>query len=91
MTKKERRALQDFMNQESELTKERDRIFKELQDMSRAAGMVVYCCAESNAKQLTELGDKRANWLYENYLRACAQLDLLMNYGSMLAELNFWK
>lgn len=91
MTKKERRALQDFMSQCQELNKEHDRIFKELQDMSKDAGMVVYCSAESNAKQLTELGITRAKWLYENYIKIGAQLDLLTNYGSMLAELNFWK
>lgn len=91
MRQKERKALQDFMNQHQDFSREQDRIFKELQDMSRAADMVVYCSAESNAKQLYELGITRAKGMYERYMVLGAKLDLLNDYGAMLADLNFWR
>lgn len=91
MKQTERKALQDFMNKYGELRKEQDRIFKELQEENRKVNGNAWCCAKTNYEELKELGIKWAESYYEEYVKLTGKLDLISEYGSMLAELNFWK
>lgn len=91
MTKNERKALQDFMNKMDTIRAEQGRIFKELQAENRKVTGNAWCCAESNMEDLVNAGVKWAKGRYQRYVELNAQMDLLNEYGSMLAELNFWK
>lgn len=91
MTKKERKALQKFMNKFTELEEEKDRIFKELQEENKKVNGNAWCSAKTNMEELKKAGVKWAEAHYEKYLYYCAQQDLIGEYGQMLAELKFWK
>lgn len=91
MTKTERTAMQNFMNKYEEIRKEQDRIFNELQIENKSVNGNAWCCAETNAEELYKAGFKWAKGSYQRYVELRGQMDLLMQYGNMLAELNFWK
>ena len=91
MRKEERKALQGFMNRYEELNKERDRYFKELQEENKKVTGTAWCCAKSNMEDLKKAGVTWAESHYERYVQLGAKIDLLGEYGSMLAELGFWK
>jgi len=91
MRKNERKALQEFMNKIHDIDDERDYAFHRLQEMSRENGMPVYCDAKTNWKQLIEADVPMANYYYKHYLQASAKYDLIEEYGSMLANIDFWK
>lgn len=88
MTKKEREALQGFMNKIGGLKKERDRIFEELQISNNNNNGRAWCSAEMNAK---ELGNEWAEDMLRKYNDIGAQIELLQEYGTMLASIDFWK
>ena len=91
MTQTERNAMQNFMNKYTEIRQEKDRIFEELQVQNKSTNGNAWCSAEINAKELYEAGQKWAKGRYMRYVELTGQERLLNEYGSMLAELNFWK
>lgn len=92
MTKKERDALQKFINRTTEIDKRAHEIFQSLQDMCRQHGKTAWCSASENRKELQDTGDAfRADLLYEEYLKLDGARKLIGDLGSTLAKLNFWK
>lgn len=99
MRKTEKETLQAFMNRFTELNNEEMKHFKALQSLSRENGLTVYCSAVSNFEQLYELAIETGNTslkrdaltLYAAYENVCGKQELLNNYGSMLANIDFWK
>lgn len=90
MTKKERKAFQEFMNQYTELEREANKAFSDLQELNRNEGTGhVWCCAETNYTDLLSCG-KDYGYKFKKYVEAEAKKDLLTRYGQMLADLGFW-
>ena len=90
MTKRERKALQEFMNKTCRYDADSDKVFKELQDLNQRMGTGHrWCSAEMNYKDLLSCGHDYG-YLFKMYVALNAKKDLLKEYGSMLAELNFW-
>lgn len=91
MTKKEHKALQEHFNRMSEFREQADRAFKRLQDLNGEEGTGTrWCCAETNYKDLLSVG-KDYTYIYNDYVEACAKDMLLMELGSTMANLDFWK
>ena len=67
MTRKERAAVQGFINKLSELDK-----------IAEASG-------------IESLEYRRAEVVYERFIKASAQMDLIRAFGGELAEIGFWK
>ena len=83
--------MQEHLNKMTELMEESDKAFKRLQDLNGSEGTGTrWCCAKTNALDLLGCG-KDYMHIYDDYVKANAKLDLLREFGSTLAELNFWK
>ena len=92
MRKDEREALQKFMNRFGTIREEKDKIFHDLQDLCRKNGKTIWCSAEDNMQELQDTPDaERATDLYNRYWFYEGQYDLIGDYGTMLAEMDFWK
>lgn len=96
MTAKERNLIQSTINKLTALDAERDRIFKELQQMNADHGDGhKWCSVDANLEGISTHGGKdqqsRALWLYRRYFEAEAKKDLLRELGQGLADLGFWK
>ena len=91
MTKREHKALQEHFNRMGEFRDKADKAFKKLQDLNGTEGTGTrWCSAEHNYKDLLSVG-KDYTYIYNEYVKATANDFLLMELGSTLAELNFWK
>ena len=88
MTKMERTELQTMANQLTDLFANKDDCFKKLQELSREAGLTVYCSALSNAKQVNT---GRAWDLYTKYCEVCGAIDLHSDWMRTLSEVGFCK
>ena len=93
MTKTERKALQDFMNKIQTVNDEKDYYFKKLQKLCFENGLQPCCCAKTNRDILLKAGvnDDYTNYLYDHYMELNGKRNLLDEYGTMLAQLNFWE
>lgn len=98
MTTKERAAVQGFINKMTELDKIRMETLETLKDMNAAHGDGHRWCswdaclegiAKHNDRQSIEY--RRAAHVYEEYIAAQAQLDLISSFGGELANIGFWK
>lgn len=91
MTKKEREAIQDLINELSQLRDTADKAFNRLQDLNKTEGTGHrWCCAQTNAIDLLKCG-KDYMYLYDKYVEAEAKSDMLTRLGSKMADLGFWK
>lgn len=97
MTTKERQTIQNFFNRMSEFDKEQDEMLKNLMDLNETYGDGSrWCSWKHNLDMIREncedeLIVARAETMYRRFLEASAKEDLLMELGSELAELGFWK
>lgn len=96
MTAKERKLIQTTINKLTDLDAEKDRLFKELQDLNAKCGDGHrWCSVDANFEGVRANGNKdqqsRALWLYRRYFEAEAKKDLLRELGQGLANLGFWK
>lgn len=91
MRKNERAALQAHIDMMAQLEKDADEAFKKLQDLNGNIGTRHrWCCAKTNAVDLLKSGHDYM-YLYDKYVQANAKYDLLLQLGSDLANLGFWK
>lgn len=96
MTAKERKLIQTTINKLTDLDAEKDRLFKELQDLNVKCGDGSrWCSVDANFEGVRQNGDEtqrhRALYMYRRYFEANAKEDLLREFGQELANLGFWK
>ena len=96
MTKNERTALQGFMNKLAEVNRAKDECFDKLKDMNKRVGShKAWCSAEDNYSDIMkysyDMYKEEATSIYAEYKKLCGKYEMLDEYGTMLAELNFWK
>ena len=97
MTTKEREAVQTFFNQMTRIDNEADEAFKELQELNAKFGSGSrWCCAQINRDEIlehckVEYIKNRAKFVYDNYVKAIGQRDLMSEFGQTVADLGFWK
>lgn len=89
MTKKEKKAFQDFMNQYSRFEKEAEDAFKKLQTLNKRETGTAWCSAQTNYEDLLKAGMNYGH-LYNRYVEAEAKRDMLTRYGQMMADLGLW-
>lgn len=98
MTRKERATVQGFINKLSELDKIEHETLETLKGMCETYGDGNRWCSWracldkiAEASGIESLEYRRAEGVYERFIKASAQRDLIMKFGSELAEIGFWK
>ena len=97
MTTKERQTLQKFFNRMTEFDIEQEEMLHNLMDLNQTYGDGSrWCSWKANLDGILENCEDsiirgRAETMYRRFLEAQAKEDLLMELGSDLADLGFWK
>lgn len=91
MTTTEKKALQNFFNNYSRLSDEKDKTFKEIQDEVRYTGETPSCSLQWNIEVLKKHKRPFAETLYRRYIELDAKMDTMRDLGQVLADINFWK
>ena len=98
MTRKERATVQGFINKLSELDKIENETLKTLKGMCETYGDGNRWCSWktcldkiAEASGIESLEYRRAEVVYERFIKASAQMDLIRAFGGELAEIGFWK
>lgn len=97
MVKREKEALQAFVNQFSGFRDLSSEAFEELQEFCRVAGLPAWSSADLNYRQLMRRYaddiemEIRITRAYNDYIRAEGKKDVISDLMSTLSKLNFWK
>ena len=98
MTTREHDTIQRFFNRMSDIDREKDEVLEQLQQISVSEGDGHrWCTIVENLRSVQRkhgigtFASDRAQRLYVRYEQLCAQEELLMDLGSELAEINFWR
>lgn len=91
MTNREHERLQGHINLISMYRDRANEAFERLQELNATEGTGSrWCSAKTNALDLLKCG-KDYMHIYDRYVEAKAREEQLIDLGSVLAELNFWK
>ena len=90
MRKAEREVLQQYVNSMRIYEKEQDDAFKALQEKNKEVNGNACCCAKINYEELLKAGYDYS-CTYEKYVGASAKIEVILELGGELANLNFWK
>lgn len=87
MTMKERMAILLWSEEINDAKQMADSYFEQLQDLSRAMGLKVWCNAQTNRDQLLNSSfSGRAAYLYDQYIKVNAKYDAMMSLTGKLSE-----
>ena len=97
MTTKEHAALQKLFNTLQDYDNTQTAMLKELQELNAQHGDGHrWCSWKANLDGIAKtdpgsIHHRRAEMCYETYMNACGAYEAMMDLGSTLAELGFWK
>jgi len=95
MTTQERTTVQNFINKMDKLEAQKTEIFNWFKDESGKCSGYRWCSLDACYDEIQTLSDqatrREADRKRDDYIKLDAQRDLIISFGSELAELGFWK